>query len=306
MANKRIIPVETITEMHRLLGLPAPAHPLVSVVRSDAIPASASIPVAPYRIDLYTIACKRASSGSFTYGRGSYDFQEGSLVCTGPGQVITPEADHLERDRGSGGWSMFVHPDFLSGSPIANPLSAYSFFGYGVSEALHLSERERVVLEELAGNIERETDQHVDRHSRDLILVNLESILKYTRRFYDRQFYTRSGPTGGHLARFEAFLAAYFESDELAESGLPSVARCGEALNMSGHYLSDLLRAETGKSAREHIHLRLVERAKDVLLGSEATVSEVAYGLGFGYPQHFSTLFRAKVGMSPTEWRRMN
>lgn len=299
-----ITEVASVTDMHRLLGLRPPRHPLISVVRSADIPADVTLAPVTYRVDLYTVALKSAAAGRLRYGRAAYDFQEGTLVCTGPGQVIAVEEGHLEADRGTDGWTLFFHPDLLRRSRMAAGVSAYTFFGYAVNEALHLSAEERATLAELVANIEREVGQNLDRHSRDILLVNLESVLTYASRYYDRQFYTRAAASGGHVERFEHYLREYFDSDALRERGLPSVEDCGRALHMSGHYLSDLLRIETGKSAREHIHLQLVERAKDRLLGSEATVSEIAYGLGFAYPQHFSKLFKARVGVSPRAYRR--
>ena len=306
MAKKEIIEIQSITDMHRLLGLKAPEHPLISVIYSDEFPVEHCMQPGSYRNDQYMISLKNISAGQFNYGRGSYDFQNGTLICTGPGQIMSVDEEQLNQDRGDQGWTLMFHPDLLRKSSIANEMSKYSFFDYEVNEALHLSEKEKAMLLEFVNNIQKEIGQNMDRHSQDLILINLESILKYTDRYYDRQFYTRSDESKGHLQRFERFLKDYFDSSELSEKGLPSIDRCGQALNMSGHYLSDLLKAETGKSAREHIHLQLVERAKNLLLGSSASVSEIAYDLGFDYPQHFSKLFKTKTGLSPSEYRNLN
>ncbi|NNK80449.1 MAG: AraC family transcriptional regulator [Flavobacteriales bacterium] len=306
MAKKDIIEIHSITDIHRLLGIKAPEHPLLSVSYPNEFPKESCMEPGTYRNDLYVISLKTIASGQFNYGRGSYDFQDGTLICTGPGQVMSFDKDQLEQDRGHEGWTLMFHPDLLRRSSIAQSISGYSFFDYEANEALHLSDKEKAMLLELVRNIEREISQNMDRHSQDLILINLESILKYTSRYYDRQFYTRSDESKGHLQRFERFLKDYFNSNELSEKGLPSIDRCGQALNMSGHYLSDLLKAETGKSAREHIHLQLVDRAKNLLLGSNATVSEIAYDLGFDYPQHFSKLFKTKTGLSPSEYRSLN
>lgn len=306
MEKKKIVEVKSITEMHRLLGFGAPEHPLISIVRSDDIADEVSLLPATYRVDLYMIAFKNESNGSLNYGRGSYDFQEGTLVCTAPGQIIALEEEHMEMDRGTNGWTLFFHPDLIRRSRISDSIDSFTFFKYEVNEALHLSEKEKAMLMELIGNIGKEIGQNMDRHSQDLILINLESILTYTSRYFDRQFLSRRDAGKGHLQRFESFLRDYFESAEISEHGLPSIDRCGQALNMSGSYLSDLLKAETGKSAREHIHLQLVERAKNLLLGSNYTVSEIAYEFGFSYPQHFSKLFKNKTGFSPSEYRKLN
>lgn len=308
---KPIVRVDTVAAFHELLGLPPPQHPMLSVVPAADLPAR--LPALPHRyaFGLYIVGLKGAVAGGFGYGRTTYDFQEGTLVFTAPGQVLAghdPEADTPTSGPpgGRSGWTIVMHPDFPRGLPLAEALPTFSFFDYDTREALHLSERERATLGHFVDNVATELASHLDPHSRRLIAVNLESLLRYSARYYDRQFVTRAHEHGDHVARFERFLRQRFDSAELAERGVPTVAECGEALHMSGHDLSDLLRAETGSSARNHIQRHLVRRAKDRLLASNAPVSQVAFELGFEYPQHFSKLFKDKTGHTPTAYRSLN
>ena len=182
----------------------------------------------------------------------------------------------------------------------------YSFFEYDVNEALHLSEKERTFINTLVDTIEEELNQNLDRHSQELIVQNLETILKYSSRYYDRQFYTRTNYNQDLVSKFNQFLRSYFDSEELISNGIPTIEDCGSALNMSGPYLSDLLRTETGKSAKQHIYAHLIERSKTMLLSSNEPVSQIAYHFGFEYPQNFTKLFKSKTGYSPSEYRKLN
>ena len=204
------------------------------------------------------------------------------------------------------GWSIFIHPDLIRKSELGENIHQYSFFDYDVNEALHVSEKEKTSLTEIVYKIEREINQNLDRHSQNLIIHNLEAILKYCNRYYDRQFLTRTNYNKDFISHFEKYLNHYFSSNQLLEKGIPTVSECGKALNMSGHYLSDLLKIETGKTAKEHIHLKLIDKAKHKLLNSNLSVKSLAYDLGFEYPQHFSKLFKSKVGVSPSEYRTLN
>lgn len=204
------------------------------------------------------------------------------------------------------GWTILFHPDLIRKSELGKVIDQYSFFGYDTNEALHLSEKERQFLNTLVDTIEQEITQNLDRHSQELIVQNLETILKYASRYYDRQFYTRTNLNQDLISKFEAFLKSYFDSEDLINKGIPTITQCGEALNMSGPYLSDLLRTETGKSAKDHIHSFLINKAKTILLNSKDSVSQVAYQLGFEYPQNFSKLFKNKTGISPKEYRLHN
>ena len=298
----KIITIKSITEAHELLGIDKPKHPLISVFRHSP-DMNMDLKGIKLSFELYFISLKVSIKGSFAYGRNTYDFDEGSLVFMAPNQIIsveeTPKLDFS-------GWSMFFHPDLLRKSSLGNIIHDYTFFNYSMNEALQISDEEKQSLTEVANKIETEISQNMDRYTQDLILHHLDTILKYSNRYYDRQFFTRRNFNQDFIVRFEQYLKEYFASHLLKEIGSPTVKQCGEALHMSGHYLSDMLKNETGKSAKEHILLHLIEKAKTTLLNTEQSVSEIAYALGFEYPQHFSKLFKSKTNMSPTEYRRLN
>lgn len=302
---KEIINIDKVSEVHEVLDLQSPTHPLISVFSLKDNP-NYIVYKGKYRINLYMISLKTTDNCEMVYGRNSYDFQEGSMLYTAPGQVISFEADQENTLQADEGWTIVFHPDLIRNATLANTISEYSFFDYEVNEALHVSEKEKRTLLDIVNNIKREINDNIDKHSQEIININLESLLKYSNRYYDRQFYTRTNLNKGYLVRFEKYLKDYFASSQLSDHGLPTVQECGKALNMSGYYLSDLLKTETGKSAKEHINLYLVEEAKNRLLGSTSSVSEIAFDLGFEYPQHFSKIFKAKTGYSPSEYRTLN
>ncbi len=294
---------KSISEVHQLLGLGKPVHPLITIIR-EWPKVEFDLRNIKLTSDLYLFSMKGKVNGTFRYGRNSYDFQEGALVFIAPNQVVSFE-DPMEHENSSG-WTILFHPDMIRNSALGSTIKSYAFLDYDVTEALHLSEKEQVSLNDLVEKIETEIHQNLDRHSQDLIVQNLETILKYSNRYYERQFYTRSNLNVDLVQRFEKFLETYFASDELLEKGIPSLKQCGEALNLSGPYLSDLLRISTGSSAKEHIHRHIIASAKVTLLRSNISVAEVAYKLGFEYPQHFSKLFKSQTGMSPSEYRNLN
>jgi AraC-like DNA-binding protein len=296
--------IKTISEVHSAFGLEKPLHPLITVIKKWP---KTDFDFSEVKIssDLYLLSMKGKINGTkFQYGRNSYDFQEGTLVFLAPNQVAS-FADSIE-ELDDSGWTIVFHPDLIRKSELGKTIKNYSFFSYEANEALHLSEKEKQSLFELVKKIELELNQNIDKHSQELIIQNLESILKYSNRYFDRQFYTRTNLNKDITTKFEQYLQKYFSSPELSEKGVPSIKQCGEALNMSGSYLSDLLRLETGKSAKDHINSRLIEKAKTALLNSNSSISEIAFTLGFEYPQHFSKLFKGKVGFSPTEYRNLN
>ncbi|HMQ85163.1 MAG TPA: helix-turn-helix transcriptional regulator [Saprospiraceae bacterium] len=299
---KNIIHIKSIAEAHKLTGLLKQQHPLISVVRQWP---KVDIDISQIIItsELYIMSLK-ASTGSLRYGKNNYDYQEGTLVFTAPNQALVFDNDsNYDTDTG---WSIMFHPDLIRKSTLATEIRQYSFFDYSLNEALHLSDKEKEILNDFVRHIEIEINQNIDRHSQELIVSNLESILKYTKRFYDRQFFTRTNQSKDYLIKFELFLKNYFETEELIVNGLPTVAKCGEALNMSAHYLSDLLKTETGRTAKDHIHDYVIDKAKNLLLGSNQTIGEIAYKLGFDYPQHFAKIFKAKTGQNPTDYRELN
>jgi AraC-like DNA-binding protein len=296
--------IKSISEVHNFLGIEKPLHPLITIIYEWP---EVNLDFSNLKItsELYLLSLKgKMSKNSFQYGRNSYDFEEGTLVFIAPGQSVS--FDHAIEELDNTGWSILFHPDLIRKSQLGKTIKDLTFFDYGVNEALHLSEKEKGFLKGLVEIINQEIDQNLDKHSQDLIIHNLESILKYSNRYFDRQFYTRTNLNKDIVSQFEKFLNKYFSSDELIDKGIPTITKCGEALNMSGSYLSDLLRVETGKGALEHIHTHLIERAKNVLLNSPSSVSQIAFNLGFNYPQHFSKLFKSKTGYTPSEYRKLN
>lgn len=296
--------INSISEVHNFFGLEPPAHPLITVFRQwpDIEYDFGQVKMSS---NFYLITMKGKIEGnSFKYGRNTYDFQEGTLVFMAPHQVMSFEDPIEELD--DSGWTILFHPDLLRKTSLAEEIKQYNFFDYNVHEALHVSDKEKEFLKRLIEKIELEIHNNFDKHSQDLIIHNLESILKYSTRYFDRQFYTRTNFHEDIVSQFEEFLNHYFSSEALSRNGIPTVSFCGQSLNMSGAYLSDLLRVETGKSALDHIHFHVIEKAKNILLGTDLSVSQIAYDLGFTYPQHFSKLFKAKVGYSPTSYRRVS
>lgn len=298
--------INSIAQAHQALGLGAPKHPLVSVVHARDFKVTPTFDGYKVISNLYQVTLKILGCGSLTYGQNSYDYQEGTLIFTAPGQVVGYEEDFEPDQEELEDWTLAFHPDLLRKSELADKMERYSFFNYDANEALHLSEDERHTIEELLDKITKEYSQNLDRHSQYLIIANIQLLLDYCVRFYDRQFYTRTNVNSDIVSKFERLLRDYYQSDKVLELGLPNVNYCGKALHLSPNYLSDLLKKETGKTAREHIHLYIIEKAKNSLLNSKSSVSEIGYALGFEYPQHFSTLFKSKTGYSPREYRNLN
>ena len=297
--------IDSISQIHLALGLSKPKHPLVSVVQSKEIKTVSEYQDVKIAMNLYQVTLKQGIQGKLKYGRTSYDFQEGTLIFTSPGQILEYENGDNEFDNLEG-WSLVFHPDLIRKSDLARKIDGYSFFDYASNEALHLSDDERTTIEELLDKIVREYSQNLDRHSHHLINSNIEMILDYCLRFYDRQFYTRSNLNSDVISKFERLLKAYYNTRKVHDIGIPTLKYCASEINLSPNYLSDLLKKETGKSAQEHIHLFIIEKAKNSLLNSKNSISEIAYSLGFDYPQHFSSLFKSKTGVSPKEFRNLN
>lgn len=307
---KEFISVDTITQAHEMLGLEKPLHPLVSVIThtKELEERFQFLSQSDYTVvnNLYTVMLKGGCTGSLRYGRNSYDFEEGTLVFTGPGQIL--EVEELEESESAQveGWTLMFHPDLIRKSPLGQHIDDYSFFSYDVNEALHLSDLEKKSIGEIVNKIQQEVAQNIDKHSQKLIISNIELLLDYCTRHYDRQFYTRTNQSSDFVSKFERYLKEYFNSDQPSERGIPTVKSCGEYMSMSSNYLSDLLKKETGQNAQEHIHNALINRAKTNLLSSSDSVGQIAFGLGFEYSQHFSKLFKNKTGLTPMEYRSQN
>lgn len=255
--------------------------------------------------DFYSVMFKNYCLNQMKYGRQTYDFQEGNLLCIAPRQVVTMDTEIEKRDDKMG-WGLFFHPDLIKGTSLGAKMKDYHFFSYETAEALHLSEKEKQVLFECIQKIDQELQENIDSYSQTLIVSNIELLLNYCARYYGRQFITRKNANTDVVAKTEQLLQNYFRSDALKQTGLPTVKYLAEKVHLSPNYLSDLLKKETGMNAQDHIHFQLIEEAKIVLLHSNATVSEVAFSLGFEYPQYFSKLFKQKTGITPMEYRNLN
>lgn len=276
-------------------------HPLVSVIDfSKCGPAYYE----RQTYGFYTVFLKDVKCGDMRYGRSYYDYQEGTLVFLAPGQVIGFENTNVQYQ--PKGWALLFHPDLLRGTSLGRNIGSYSFFSYEVSEALHLSEQERGVVIDCLHNILNELQHGIDNHSRTLIVSNIELLLNYCTRFYERQFITRVNVNHDVLTGFERLLSDYFTGERPLQEGVPSVRWCAGQLNLSPNYFGDLVKKETGKSAQEYIQLKVIDIAKERIFDPGRSISEIAYSLGFRYPQHFTRLFKKVVGCSPNEYRAAN
>jgi AraC family transcriptional regulator, transcriptional activator of pobA len=291
--------LESIPEIHRMLGLPGPVHPLISLM--DATKGRIDMGRLPgtYVTGFYKISFITKLSGKFRYGQGYYDFDEGSLLFTAPNQVV----GNMENYEGNTGYSLIIHPDFLQGYPLAKKIKQYGFFSYAANEALHLSEQERATMLSLYTIIQEELNSRIDSFSHEVVIAQIELLLSYAKRFYKRQFLTRQVVTNDLLQQVEDLLNTYFNEEKSVSHGIPSVQYLADQLNYTPNYLSDMLRSLTGLNAQQHIHQKLIERSKELLSTSNLTISEVAYTLGFEHPQSFSRLFKIKTKVSPVEFR---
>jgi len=303
MSNPQLFRFKTINEYHRAAGLPNPAHPLISVIHMEDC--KRPLIEGPYSIiyNFYSIALKRMPGIKFKYGQQASDFDEGVLFFMAPGQVFGIELEKGAVHRPEG-WILLIHPDFLWNTALAKTIKQYEFFSYSAYEALFLSDKEESMLTSIAQNIEEEYHANIDRFSQSVIIAQLELLLTYGERFYQRQFFTRKAASHELLTRLEDFLTGYFSSGELARQGLPSVTHIADMLNISPGYLSGLLKSLTGQSTQQHLHDKLIELAKEKLSTTSLSVSEIAYELGFEHLQSFSKLFKIKTSRSPLEFRQ--
>lgn len=296
----KIINLENISQFNSLRGIET-LHPLVSVFEFSEMKL---IPEARAHYGFYCVFLKEAICGDLKYGCRYYDYQEGTLVFIAPGQVVG-----IGSKAGSTppkGWGLLFHPDLISGTSLGRNIKEYTFFTYEANEALHLSEKERQIIIDCLNKIDYEIHQSIDKHSRTLIANNIELLLNYCMRFYDRQFITRSLINKDILVKFENFIDEYFKSEKPQTLGLPTVTQCAENSHLSANYFGDLIKKETGKSAQEYIQLKLIGLAKERILDTSKSVSEIAYELGFKYPQHFSRMFKNETGYTPGEYRALN
>lgn len=298
-----VINLKHISDLNNFISVKT-KHPLVAVVDFSQVDEHIESGI---RISagFYSIMFKNYCANKLRYGRQTYDFQDGNLICIAPKQVLTMD-NEIEKKDDMMGWGLFFHPDLIRGTSLGEKMSDYSFFSYETSEALHLSDKEKQVLYDCVQNIENELQENIDVHSQTLIVTNIELLLNYCSRYYGRQFITRKQSNSTVVSQVEKWLRAYFTSAERIGAGLPSVKSLADQVHLSPSYLSDLLKKETGMSAQDHIHYYLIEEAKNILLNTDHSVSEVAYALGFEYPQYFSKLFKQKTGQSPVAYRNLN
>lgn len=290
----------SISELHRALGLSKPLHPLVSLVNYADITTDTKEISKGMVFNFYKVSYKRNFSGKIKYGQSYYDFDEGGLSFVSPNQLITGHEDEANYD----GYTLLFHPDFISAFPLAKKIKDYGFFSYAVSEALFLSEKEKEVITGIFKNMLLELDSAIDIFSQEVMVSQLELLLSYSKRFYNRQFITRKAASNDLLSRAEAVMDEYINHSQGLISGLPSVQQIADQLNVTTHYLSDMLRSLTGQNTQQHIHNRLIEKAKELLSISSISIAEVAYQLGFEHPQSFNKLFKRKTQVSPLEFRQ--
>lgn len=291
--------LQSISEVHRLLGIPGPVHPLISLMDSTIGQIDLCRLPSSYVTSFYKISFVTKLGGKFRYGQSYYDFDEGSLLFTAPNQIVGSTEDYKD----NGGYSLIIHPDFLIGYPLAKKIKQFGFFSYANNEALHLSERERETIMSIFNIIMDELNSRIDDFSHEVIIAQIELLLSYAKRFYKRQFLTRQVLSNDLLQQLENLLNSYFEEDKAVVHGIPTVQYLAEHLNYTPNYLSDMLRSLSGQNAQQHIHQNLIERSKELLSTTSLTISEVAYKLGFEHPQSFSRLFKIKTKTSPVQFR---
>jgi len=298
-----IVKIKSITAYHRFRGLPHPEHPLISLVDYAQVQFPEDNHPVNMVMDFYSIALKRDIGAKLHYGQQIYDFDEGLMSFIAPGQVLRIERDPNSLNSGSG-FLLQIHPDFLWGSSLAQDIKMYSFFDYAIHEELFLYRREEKIILSIFESIKQEYNDNIDDFAQGLIVSQIELLLKYCERFYNRQFITRKISSHQMLTKVEHFLNAYFSADEQPEGGLLSVKIVADAMNVSSDYLSGMLKQLTGKNVQEHIHQKLIEKAKAKLSATNLSVSEIAYALGFEHPQSFSKFFKMKTNVSPLNFRK--
>lgn len=291
--------IGSVKDLHSILGLPSPLNPLITIIDHAKTVNPNQSPGQKLVLDFYNISIKRSFKGILKYGKNHYDFDDGTMSFIAPNQIIGVDS---EVDRNKDGWSLLFHPDLIRQYPLGKAIKNYGYFSYSITEALHLSDEEEKSIEIIVQNIEREINARLDNLSQDIIVSNLELLLSYCNRFYGRQFITRKMATNDLLTNFENILEQHFNSN--SDVKLPSVEKLASELNVSPSYLSDMLRSLTGQNTQQHIHSKLIEKAKGILTTTDLTVSEIAYQLGFEYPQSFSKLFKSKTNVTPMEYRQ--
>ncbi len=304
MAHTKIERLKTISDLHRFNHISPPEHPLISLIDYSKIRPAAENNELKWIQEFYTIGLKRDVAGKYRYGQQSYDFDEGLMTFFSPEQVISVQLieEDATTDKPSG-WILAIHPDFLFGTSLAKSIKKYRFFNYSVREALFLSEKEENTINVILQSIKTEYQANLDQFSQQIIISQLELLLNYSERFYQRQFLTRKISNHQILDKLERLLEDYFKGEEVADNGLPSVQEIAQSLNLTPDYLSSMLKSLTGQTTQQHIHNKLIEKAKVKLSTTKLSVSEIAYDLGFEHPQSFSKLFKSKTNQTPLEFR---
>ena len=298
------IHLASISELMSMLKCGQTQHPLISIIDFGKVGQHLHSET-KISTDFYSIMCKKTCNQHIRYGKNSFDFNEGSLICIAPKQVITIDGTG-DTNENMNGWGLFFHPDLIRDSMLGSIIKDYTFFTYEMSEALHLSEKEESILKESLVNIQQELTDNYDDFSQDIIISNINLLLKYCQRFYGRQFITRKHAHSDILTSIEKVLREYLQSDELQNKGLPTVTFLADKVFLSPGYLSDLLKKEIGMNAQDFIHYHIIEEAQNSLRNSSMTIAELSHALGFEYPQYFSKLFKKKTGISPVMYRSKN
>lgn len=302
MDNRKIHICNTITEFHRMCNLPKPEHPLVSLVDYGLVKYQTDENEISWVQHFYSVGLKRDIQGKFRYGQQQYDFDEGIIAFVAPGQLVHIAVEKSEIK--PSGWVLLIHPDFIWNTALAKNIKQYDFFGYAINEALFMSEKEEAIVTDIMQNIQHEYHSNIDKFSQNIIVAQIELLLNYCERFYQRQFITRNKNSHQLLERLETILDEYFSNDNLIDKGLPTAQHIASLLNISPNYLGSLLKVLTKQTTQQHIHNKLIEKAKEKLSTTDLSVSEIAYELGFEHPQSFSKLFKSKTNLSPLAFRQ--
>ena len=302
MTDRQPIRLKTISQFHALRGLPAPKHPLISVINFQDMAKNPGAGKQDLIFDFYMLSVKRNMGHKYRYGQQDYDFNEGIMFCMAPHQLLSVIRE--ENGKNPSGWMLMIHPDFLWNTPMASAIKKYDFFDYSVNEALFLSEDEELKIQQIITNITQEYHSSIDKFSQKIMISQLETLLNYTQRFYQRQFITRQKSSHQFLHQLDDLLEHSFAKEGFKDIGLPSVQLLAAALNMSPQYMRSLLKSLTGQTTQQYIHEKLIERAKERLSTTSLSVSEIAYELGFEHSQSFSKLFKSKTNISPLEFRK--
>ena len=297
---EKILRIDSVSE-HDKFYHQENLHPLVSIL--DFSGTTPEVYASKMNFGFYAVYLKEVQCGNIIYGRHTYDYQDRTLVFVAPGQIINVD---INEEYKPSGFALLFHPDLIHGTALGRQIDDYTFFSYETREALHLSEKERRIVLDCFEKIKYELEQGTDKHSKTLITTNIELFLNYCVRFYDRQFITRNDTNRSNIGKFEKLLSEYFHSDKPQTIGLPAVTYCAEQLHLSPNYFGDMIKKETGKTAMEYIHLKIIDMAKQRLLDTTRSISEIAYDLGFKYPQHFTRVFKKSTGITPNDYRSLN